>query len=223
MIDRVAWLAERRSAVEAEYDAEAPTYDAHPYPAPLHAAFVDRLLARTTPGGRILDVPCGTGRYFEQVVASGRRIVGADQSSGMLDAARRRGLAEQLHHIGLQEMTFVDEFDAVMTIDAMENVPPEHWPRVVANLRRALRPTGHAYLTVEETDDDVDAIFERHTREGLPVVRGEVIEGDVAGYHYYPGRAQAITWLDEAGFAVIDEDYDQQDGWGYRHLLLRPR
>jgi hypothetical protein len=54
----------------------------------------------------------------------------------------------------------------------------------------------------------------------LPIVRGEVIEGDVAGYHYYPGRSQALAWLAEAGFAVVDEAYDQQDGWGYRHLLL---
>jgi SAM-dependent methyltransferase len=223
MTDRATWLADRRAAVQAEYDADAPTYDADPYPAPLHAAFVDRLLARTVPGGLVLDAPCGTGRYFQQVVATGRRIVGVDQSAGMLDVARGRGLAEQLHHVGLEALTFDAEFDAVMTVDAMENVPPEHWPRVVSNLRRALRPTGHAYLTLEETDDDLDAILERHAGEGLPVVRGEVIEGDVAGYHYYPGRDQAVAWLDAAGFSVIDEGYDQQDGWGYRHLLLSPR
>ena len=27
-----------------------------------------------------------------------------------------------------------------MTIDGLENVPPEDWPLVLANLRRALRP-----------------------------------------------------------------------------------
>jgi SAM-dependent methyltransferase len=223
MTDRARWLDERRAAVKAAYDAEAAEYDANPYPAPLHASFVDRLLARTVPGGVVLDAPCGTGRYFEQVVASGRRVIGCDQSAGMLVEARRRELAVRLDHVGLQEMTFEAEFDAVMTIDALENVSPESWPRVASNLRGALRPNGHAYLTLEETDEDLDAVFDRHSREGLPVVRGEVIEGDVAGYHYYPGREQALAWLADAGFVLDEEDYDQQDGWGYRHVLLSLR
>ena len=34
----------------------------------------------------------------------------------------------------------------------MENVPPEDWPLVLANLHRAARPDGVMYLTVEEVD-----------------------------------------------------------------------
>ena len=50
---------------------------------------------------------------------------------------------------------------------------------------------------------------------------GEVIDGDVAGYHYYPSQEQVIEWIATAGLTVIDEAYHQEDGWGYRHLLLR--
>jgi len=38
------WLAERRRAVEADYDRAAAAYDDDPYPARLHGAFVDRLI-----------------------------------------------------------------------------------------------------------------------------------------------------------------------------------
>jgi SAM-dependent methyltransferase len=218
--DRATWLAERRAAVRAQYDDEAPTYEE--YPVPLLAAFVDRLLALTAPRGRVLDAPCGTGRWFAPVVESGRSVVGIDQSAGMLQEARARGLAEDLVQVGLQELPFVAEFDAVMTIDAMENVPPEEWPLVVGNLRRALKPGAPFYLTIEESDEsEVDAAYARHRAEGLPIVRGEVIEGDVAGYHYYPGRTQALAWLAGAGLSVVDEGFDQQEGWGYRHLILR--
>jgi hypothetical protein len=48
-----------------------------------------------------------------------------------------------------------------------------------------------------------------------------VIEGDTAGYHYYPGRDQALRWLTEAGLEVVDEAVDPQDGFAYRHVLLR--
>jgi ubiquinone/menaquinone biosynthesis C-methylase UbiE len=149
-------------------------------------------------------------------------VVGVDQSSGMLEQARAKGLAEDLNPVGLQELPFVSEFDAAMTIDALENVPPEEWPLVVANVRRALKSGAPWYLTIEESDEAVvDDAFARHTAEGLPIVRGEVIEGDVAGYHYYPGRDRALAWLAEAGFAVVDEAFDQQEGWGYRHLIVR--
>ena len=56
---------------------------------------------------------------------------------------------------------------------------------------------------------------------GWPAVRGEIVEGDTAGYHYYPGRARVMAWLADEGLELVDEAFDQQDGWGYRHLLLR--
>jgi SAM-dependent methyltransferase len=221
-MNRAAWLRERRAAVEADYDRDAPTYDLDPYPVELHVAFIDRLLATCPPGGLVLDAPCGTGQYFAQVAASGRRLVGADQSGGMLVQARARGIAERLEHVGLQELAFDGEFDAVMTVDAMEHVPPEDWPGVVANLRRALKPAAHLYVTIEEVEaDDIDEAFRDLSSRGLPVVRGELIEGDAGGYHYYPGREQALRWLVEGGFDLTHEDADWRGDWGYRHLLLR--
>jgi cyclopropane fatty-acyl-phospholipid synthase-like methyltransferase len=221
-MDRQAWLRERRDAVEAQYDLESPEYDSFEYPVPLHGRFVDKLIATTNPGAIILDAPCGTGKYFGHVVAAGRRVVGMDQSAGMLAQARSKGLADSLEHVGLQEITVEAAFDAAMTIDAMENVSPEDWPMVVGNLRRALRDGGHLYLTLEEMNEpEVEEAHGHQQALGWPSVRGEIIEGDTAGYHYYPGRDQAIEWLTGAGFSVVAEDVDRQQGWGYRHFLLR--
>lgn len=222
--DRRTWLDERRAAVEARYDAESAEYADDLYPTTSHAVFVRRLLETCPAGGTVLDAPCGTGKYFESVRSSGRRVVGIDQSAGMLARARARGIATRVEQIGLQELAFDAEFDGAMTIDAMENVPPEDWPIVLANLHRAIRASGHLYLTVEEGDDsEIDAGFADATAKGLPAVRGEVIEGDTAGYHYYPGRDRVLHWLDAEGLDVVAEGYDQEDGWGYRHLLLRSR
>lgn len=106
------------------------------------------------------------------------------------------------------------------------NVPSSVAPRsarsVLANLRRALRPGGHLYLTVEE-QHDVDLISGHQVllAQGLPAVLGEVIDGDVAGYHYYPDRQTVIDWIAAADLQLIDEANHQEDGWGYHHLLLR--
>jgi len=221
-VDRRAWIDERRAAVMADYDAEAATYDQNPYPNEVQQEWVRRLLATCRPSGTVLDAPCGTGRYFPLVAESGRRVVGIDQSAGMLDQARARGIAIELQHVELQELAFVARFDAVMTIDALENVAPEDWPLVLANLHRAMRPRGHLYLTVEEQDHNhLDAAYAKLVTTGLPAVAGEVVEGDVAGYHYYPHRQQVLAWLDSENLELIDEHYKQEDGWGYRHFLLR--
>ena len=221
-MDRKDWIDARRAAVVADYDAGAAKYDGDPYPNDTQQEWVARLLTTCPPGGTVLDAPCGTGRYFSMVADAGLRVVGIDQSSGMLDQARRRGIAIDLEHTGLQELAYVERFDAVMTVDAMENVAPEDWPLVLANLRRAVRPGGHLYMTVEEQDEaNVDTAFAALSAAGAPAVRGEVVEGDVAGYHFYPGRQRVIEWIDAAGLEVVDERFKQEDGWGYRHFLLR--
>jgi len=220
--DRRAWLDERRRAVEQQYDAEAPEYDDELYPVTSHRRFIERLVETCPPGGTVLDAPCGTGKYFDQVAATGRRVVGADQSAGMLARARARGIATRLDHLGLQEIAFDAEFDGSMTVDAMENVPPEDWPVVLANLHRAVRRGGHLYLTVETQDDEaIDGAFADNTANGLPAVRGEIVEGDTAGYHYYPSREQVLRWLAAEGLDVVEEAFDQESGWGYLHFLVR--
>jgi ubiquinone/menaquinone biosynthesis C-methylase UbiE len=219
-VDRQAWLRERRQTAEERHDAiHAFTYDdRYGEIGPTHRRFVVDLLERCPPGGTVLDAACGTGKYFAMVTDSGRRVVGTDQSTGMLARARARFPAVPLERVGLQELAFDAEFDAVMCIDAMENVPPEDWPRVVANLRRAARPGGPVYLTVEQVDDqELDRELADATARGLPVVRGEASRD---GYHFYPSRPQVDGWLAEAGLAVVAEDHSQGDGYGYRHLLL---
>jgi ubiquinone/menaquinone biosynthesis C-methylase UbiE len=171
----------------------------------------------------VLDAACGTGKYFGMVLDAGRRVVGTDQSTGMLARARARFPAVPVERVGLQELAFDGEFDAVMCIDAMENVPPEDWPRVLGNLRRALRPGGRLYLTVEEPDQaDLDRAQADAVASGLPVVPGEMT-AEGAGYHYYPSRQQVAGWLEAAGLVVEAEGRsDEGDSYGYLHLLVRP-
>jgi len=221
-MDRRVWLAERQQAVIASYDAEAPTYDEHEYPSDMQREWVARALRLIPPGGTVLDAPCGTGKYFPVLAAAGHPVVGADQSAGMLAQARARGIAVALEHVALQDLSYAQEFDAVITVDAMENIAPEDWPLVLANLHRAARPGGVMYLTVEEVDQsEVDQAFAGLSARGLPAVRGEVVEGDVAGYHYYPGREQVLEWFGREGLEIADEGFGQEEGWGYRHFLLR--
>ena len=188
----------------------------------VHRRFVDRLIETIPEGGTLLDAPCGTGPYFGLILAAGRQVVGADQSAGMLERARMKHPDVRLEHVGLQELSFDGRFDAAMCVDAMEHVPPEEWPLVLVNLRRAIRQGGHLYLTVEQVDRSrLERAFDEATAAGLPVVFGDSVDVATGGYHHYPSREQVGRWLDDAQLMVIDEADEDLDDYGYHHLLCR--
>jgi cyclopropane fatty-acyl-phospholipid synthase-like methyltransferase len=221
-MERQVWLAERRAALVAGYDAEAATYDDEEYPWDMQREWVARVLRLIRPGATVLDAPCGTGKYFPMLAAAGVRVAGVDQSAGMLAKAEERGIAFSLERLSLQELSYAGRFDAVLTIDAMQHIPPEDWPGVLANLHRAARPGGWLYLTVHEMErHHLERAFQGLSARGLPVVRGELAEPDTPGYHYCPGRDQAVGWFGQQGLAMAGEGFRRENGWGYRHFLLR--
>jgi len=220
-VKRSDWLSEKRRAVEEGYDKqEGTTYIESEEISSTHHQFVTRLIELCPPEGRVLDAACGTGSYFGMILDSGRQVFGIDQSGGMLAQARARFPEVDTEKVGLQQLDKDEQFDAVMCIDAMEFVFPEDWPLVMANLRRALRPGGHLYLTVERVSDvELEKAFADATERSLPVVQGEnVFRG---GYHFYPPVPQVVAWVGEAGLQIIEDGHSDHGSYGYFHVLAR--
>lgn len=223
-MERKAWIDERRRVTEERFDRDASTYDEHDVPiTPTHRRFVATLLERCAAGARILDAPCGTGKYFSMVLDAGCRVLGADQSSGMLEVARAKHPGVPTEKVGLQELAFASAFDGAICVDAMENVFPEDWPLVLGNLHRAVRPGGYLYLTVETIDEqEIADVFNEATASGIPVVYGEHVRRG-GGYHHYPSLARVSEWVDGAGLRVVEDGRSEGDGYGYYHLLTQLR
>ncbi|HET8627421.1 MAG TPA: class I SAM-dependent methyltransferase [Thermomicrobiales bacterium] len=228
-MERTQWLREKQRRCEERMDTLfAPIYDEHwgGYINASHRATVERFLALCPPGGAILDAACGTGKYWPLLLAGGRVVTGFDQSGEMLRHARAKYPAVPARKSALQDLDDEGAFDGVVCIDVMENIFPEHWPAVLGNFRRALRPGGALYFTIELADEaELRAAYEEARRRGLPVVAGEhpfvadpragaVEEG---GYHYYPPLDRVRAWVRAAGFAILEE----RDGDDYHHVLAR--
>ena len=222
-MDRPTWLREQRLRAENDYDTRySATYDADAEPmTSIHRRFVRRVVRASPVGGTVLDAACGTGKYFGIVLSAGRKVVGVDQSVGMLDQARAKFPTAELIKSSLQELDLEPDFDGLLCIDAMENVPPEDWPAVLANLHRVLHPDGLLYLTIEEHDQaDIDAAYADGIARGLPLVPGEILFHGT-DYHFVPTRSQVGAWISDEGLAIIDQADSPGEGYSYWHLLLR--
>lgn len=209
---------------EQEEDALAPVFDEQwGQIEDTHRAFVERFLSMLPTDGRVLDAACGPGKYFQMVLASGRSLLGVDHSGAYLASARAKFPDVPTAKHDLQDLPYRDEFEGVMCVDAMEMIPPEDWPVVLDRFRRALRPAGWLYLTVERLhEEEVRALNEDARRSGLPVVDGEVL-WDGYGYHHYPTMERVRAWLAEAGFAIEEEAEGpwHEEGYAYHHVLAR--
>jgi SAM-dependent methyltransferase len=218
-MDRAQWLRERRLWNEVQMDTiYAHKYDEHWGSSinPAHQYMVLRLLSFCPAGGRILDAACGTGKYWELLLTGGFQVTGTDQSQRMLLQATAKYPQVAVRHVGLQELDYVDTFDGIICVDAMENIFPEDWPVILGNFARALHERGSLYLTVETTDEeDLETAYHAGQRLDLPLVYGEYAHH--GGYHHYPKEEQVQAWFANAGFKVLETREDD----GYKHYLAK--
>jgi hypothetical protein len=80
-MERQVWLAERRAALVAVYDAEAAAYDDERHPWDMQREWVAGVLGLIPPGGSCAGRAVRTGKYFAMLAAAGHRVAGADQSA----------------------------------------------------------------------------------------------------------------------------------------------
>lgn len=116
-------------------------------------------------GERILDAGCGTGAGIAEVLRRADcAVTGVDPSETMLASARRRlPSSAELVRTGLEALPFrPGEFDAALLLNVLYFCDEEG--RMLANLRRVLKPGGRLVAYVTHRDTMLDWPF---AREGL--------------------------------------------------------
>ena len=105
---------------------------------PQHLKTVDRLLPLSE-GDRVLEVGCGSGHLTKRLAARGVDIVGIDANPN----AREVADSDRVLHMRAEHLDFDDkEFDAVISVHAIEHIPP--LADAIAEMARVLQPQGRA-------------------------------------------------------------------------------
>lgn len=166
-----------------------------PFRAPA-AAFLDRWLP---PGGRILDVGCGTGRYCRHLDGTGRSCVGIDLDPGMIEEAHRLHPAGDFRIMGMAEIGLLGRgaFDGVFCIgNVLPHLPADGLAAFLGAVRGLLRPGGvWLWQTV-----NFDPLLQRRDHDFPPLVAGE---GALVFRRSYrditPARLRFVTVLERDG------------------------
>ncbi len=118
------------------------------------------------PDQKLLEIGCGWGGFAEYAAKCGARVVGLTISKEQRDFAQRRiqeaGLAEKVE-IRLQD--YRDErgqYDRIASIEMIEAVGEQFWPKYFSQLRDRLLPGGLAGIQAITIQDN---LFQTYRRE----------------------------------------------------------
>jgi SAM-dependent methyltransferase len=96
-------------------------------------------------GNRLLDVACGTGNSFQEMVARGWRVVGCDISPSMIELARAKAdVSVRLEVADMRELPVFGEFDLVWALTDPLNylLDADELAMTFEGMRRNLAPGG---------------------------------------------------------------------------------
>lgn len=205
------------TAVQAMFDRISPTYDLLNRLFSLRSdlGWRRRAASLIPPGGRVLDLCCGTGDLAFASVSKGRSIVALDFSERML----RRALAKRRNRtiVFLQgdalRLPFRDSsFDACTVGWGVRNFADTALG--LAEIRRALRPGGLLVILefARPRSCLLKAVFETYMKRIMRAV-GDAVSGSRA----YAYLSESVTdWHDAPAFCRVLEEA------GFRQVSATP-
>ena len=175
VVQRVSPLRHAYHRLKRRYLASAYNYPSGPertgphvpgtalYLLPLHRHEVDTWIRslQAVPGGRLLDVGCGSGEWLLAMQALGWTVDGVDFDMEAVRAARERGVdafCGDLEARGFPEASF----DAVTLNHVLEHVPDPQ--RTLTECHRILKPGGKLVISTPNTESLSHALFKGHWR-----------------------------------------------------------
>ena len=147
------------------------------------------------PGERILDVGCGEGTLSRRIAERGATVLGIDNSSEMVAAARAKGVDALL--LAAEDMQFFGEFDAAFSNATL------HWvldkEQAARAIFRALKAGGRF---AGEMGGEGNIARLREALDEELVIRGYVPPAESA--NWYPSPEEFAAIYEAAGFEGID-------------------
>jgi cyclopropane-fatty-acyl-phospholipid synthase len=197
------WLDETMTYSSAYYTApEQPLAEAQ-------RAKYNKVLAALgkSADGRLLEIGCGWGGFAEAAGQRGAQVDGITISQSQLDYARARMDAAGLSNIcRIEERDYrytSGQYDGVVSIEMIEAVGEEHWPRYFQVIYDRLRRGGHAVLQCITISED---FFETYRRQ-VDFIQRYIFPGGMLPCGSIIGREARRAGLELDGVETFGPSY----------------
>lgn len=98
------------------------------------------------PGGRLLDLGCGSGRDSAYFSSLGFQVTAVDGSEELCKRVRQN-YAIDAQCLRFEELSYAGEFDAIWACASLLHVSKENMPQVMQRVSAALKPDGILYAS----------------------------------------------------------------------------
>jgi len=199
----------------AQWLDETMTYSSAYYTAPeqrlaeAQRAKYNKVLAALgeSADGRLLEIGCGWGGFAEAAGQRGAQVDGITISQSQLDYARARMDAAGLSNIcRIEERDYrhtSGQYDGVVSIEMIEAVGEEHWPRYFQVIYDRLRRGGHAVLQCITISED---FFETYRRQ-VDFIQRYIFPGGMLPCGSIIGREARRAGLELDGVETFGPSY----------------
>ncbi len=187
------------------------------------------LLQYIKKGDRVLDLGCGSGRFFPLVQQQGAHYLGIDFSRTMLSEARRMYPQAEFRLGDILDLPKFDQpFDIIIVLAVLHHLPhKEMREKAVRNIAANLQAGG--YALVSNWNLARTAFWkQRWTQIGRRILRRNQLgwrDTLYGGKRYYHGfrKREIVGLLRQAGLKII-KNYYEKDGrrvnrWSGKNLV----
>jgi len=178
------------------------------------AAFLETELA-LSPGAKVLDVPCGSGRHSLALASRGYQLTSVDLSSYSLDQARQsaaeKNLAIRFEHRDMADLPWPQSFDAAFSMgNSFGYTSDDHDRAFLAAVAQSLKPGGRFILDYGATAEALFPTFQPRTWAQV----GDILFLRDARYNVDAGRV-------ETDYTLIREGVRESKSWSQRVYTYR--
>jgi ubiquinone/menaquinone biosynthesis C-methylase UbiE len=183
--------------VEDTYAKIAQAYTDELFDDKADLPFVDRLVSALPRGARVLDVGSGPGQFSKYLKEKGFKVKGIDVSDEMLAIARSKVSDVPFAKMDMRKLEFADRtFDGILAAYSIIHISTPELPGVLSEIKRVLKPEGHALFIVQEGEAD-------------QVVDEPLAEGEKVFMNFF-SKERLNDLLTSAGFKIVEQGTGEQ-------------